>query len=185
MSKKILILKSSPREFGNSAVLADQVAKGANEAGAVVESFFLAGMDIRPCDGCDFCRDGGACIIEDDMQKLYPKLLQADVIVLASPIYWFTFNAQLKTCIDRWYSLWLNQHDAFKGKKFGFVLTYGDADLYTSGAINAIHTYETMCRFLEAEIGGWVYGTLSDIGDAQKNPGMMETAYQLGLKLVQ
>jgi multimeric flavodoxin WrbA len=185
MSKNIVILKSSPREKGNSAVLADQVTAGAKELGAQVNSFYLHGMDIHPCDGCDECRETGACVIKDDMQTLYPKLLAADAIVLASPIYWFTYTAQLKTCIDRWYSLWNYKNDLFKRKVFGVVLTYGDTDLYTSGGINAIHTLETMFRFIQAEVVGWVYGSLGDVGDAQKHPELMERAYRLGKKLAQ
>ena len=103
--RRILILKGSPRKRGNSAILADQVAAGAAEAGAAVESFDLHGMDIRPCDNCDFCQGSGECVINDDMQLLYPKLLEADAIVIASPIYWFTVSAQMKLCIDRWYAL--------------------------------------------------------------------------------
>jgi multimeric flavodoxin WrbA len=185
MNKQLIILKGSPRQQGNSAVLADQVAAGAREAGAQVESFYLHEMDIRPCDGCDFCLETGVCVVKDDMQALYPKLLATDAIALASPIYWFTYSAQLKMCIDRWYALWNFKHDAFKGKPVGIVLAYGDKDLYTSGGINAIHTFETMFRFLQADIVGWVHGTLSDIGDAQKHPELMEQARQLGKKLAQ
>jgi multimeric flavodoxin WrbA len=184
MTKSIIILKGSPREKGNSATLADQVAAGARDSGAQVESFYLHGMDIRPCDGCDFCLETGACVIKDDMQILYPKLLTADAVVLASPIYWFTFSAQLKTCIDRWYSVWNYKNDLFKSKLFGVVLTYGDTDLYTSGGINAIHTLETLFRFVQVEVAGWVYGSLSEVGDAQKHPELMEKAYRLGKKLV-
>jgi multimeric flavodoxin WrbA len=183
MTKSIVILKGSPRPQGNSSVLADQVAAGAIDSGAQVESFFLHEMNIRPCDGCDDCRETGVCMARDDMQTLYPKLLAADAIVLASPIYWFTFTAQLKACIDRWYSLWNYKNDAFKSKAFGVILTYGDTDLYTSGAINAIHTFETMFRFIQAEVVGWVYGSLSDIGDAQKHPELMDKAFRLGRKL--
>lgn len=90
MSRKIVILKGSPRGKGNSAALADRLAAGAMEAGAQVESVYLHGMDIRPCDACDLCREQRqGCVIQDDMHSLYPKLLAADAIVLASPIYWF------------------------------------------------------------------------------------------------
>jgi multimeric flavodoxin WrbA len=88
MTNKILILKGSPREKGNSATLAERCADGAREAGASVESIYLHGLDIRACDGCDLCTEG-SCIIEDDMKPIFPKLADADAIVLASPIYWF------------------------------------------------------------------------------------------------
>ena len=183
MSRQIIILKGSPRVRGNSSTLADRLAEGAKESGAEVESIYLHGMDIRPCDGCDFCKETGVCVVKDDMQALYPKLLAAEAIVFASPIYWFTYSAQLKTCIDRWYAIWNYKHDTFKGKPFGIILTYGDDDLYTSGGINAIHTFETMLRFLRAEIAGWVYGTASDEGDVLLQPELMERAYRLGKKL--
>ncbi len=184
MRRKLLILKGSPREKGNSSVLADQVCAGAAEAGWEVESISLQSMDIRGCDGCDLCKETGVyCVIEDDMQSLYPKLLEADALVLASPIYWFTYSAQLKLCVDRWYGFWNAEPHSFRGKRIGVVLTYGDTDLYTSGAINAIHTLESMFRFLRAPIVGMVYGTLNDQGDAEKQPELMKAAYELGKKL--
>jgi multimeric flavodoxin WrbA len=183
MRKNILILKGSPRVRGNSTLLADRLAEGAREAGAEVESFYLNGMNIHPCDGCDSCVETGVCVQKDDMQQLSPKLLSADAIVLASPIYWFTYSAQLKTCIDRWYALWHGRREVFKGRPFGIILTYGDDDLYSSGGINAIHTFETMMRFLKAEIAGWVYGTANEEGDVLLQPELMEKAYRLGRKL--
>ena len=84
---KVLIVKGSPRARGNSASLAEQVAAGARDAGAQVEEVYLHGLDIRPCDGCDFCQGEAdmGCVIEDDMQLLYPKIREADAIVYASP----------------------------------------------------------------------------------------------------
>jgi len=184
MSDFVLVLKGSPRENGNSSTLAEQVAAGAKAAGAEVESISLHTLDIRPCDACDSCHEtGGVCVIKDDMQALYPKLRRASAILVASPVYWFTVSAQAKLCIDRWYAFESPQGSELRGKKFGFVLTYGDTDVYTSGGINAIHTYESMCRYLRAEIVGMVYGSASDVGDVQKQPELMEKAYQLGRKL--
>jgi multimeric flavodoxin WrbA len=180
MSKKILILKSSPRFKGNSSVLADQAAAGAVEMGAQVESVDLQRWNIQPCDACDACRDSGICAIGDDMQMLYPKILDADAILLASPIYWFTYSAQLKICIDRWYALYNHNGQVFKDKPFGVILTYGDADLQSSGAINAVHTFDSMFRFTGAVFAGFVHGSLSDVGDAQKHPELMQQAYELG-----
>ena len=179
MTKNILILKGSPREKGNSASLADRAADGAHQLGAQVESIYLHGLDIRPCDACDLC-DTGECVIEDDMQPLYPKLAAADAILLASPVYWFTFSAQLKLCIDRWYGFQAHGWQEVSHKQFGFILTYGDTDLYSSGAINAIHTFETMCRFLESKIAGIVHGSLMDVGDVEKHPELLQQAYDLG-----
>jgi multimeric flavodoxin WrbA len=183
MSKRILVIKSSPRQKGNSNVLAEQVVEAASQAGAQVESIHLHGMDIRPCDGCDSCRETRVCVVKDEMQPLYAKLLAADALVLASPIYWFTYSAQLKTFIDRWYAVWNSKHDFIEGKPVGIVLSYGDSDLHNSGGINAMHTFETMFRFLQAEIVGWVHGSLDEVGDAHKHPELLEQARQLGKKL--
>ena len=186
MSKLVLVLKSSPRENGNSNTLAGQVEAGAKEAGATVESLMLHHMDIRPCDACNTCQETGVCIIKDDMQQVYPLLEKADAIVIAGPVYWFTISAQAKLCIDRWYALLSEdspQKNSFHDKQIGIVLTYGDTDLYTSGGINAIYTFESMFRYLGAEITGMVYGTADEIGDAEKQLELMESAFQLGKKL--
>jgi multimeric flavodoxin WrbA len=184
MSRNVLILKGSPRKNGNSATLADQTALGAGENGAQVEVVSLDEMRIAPCDACDFCAEtDGVCVIQDDMQTLYPKIQQADAIVIASPIYWFTFSAQTKLCIDRWYAFQPIRKQVWPDKQIGIILTYGDSDTYDSGAVNAIHTYQSMFRYLGVEIAGMVYGSAHEIGDVQKQPDLMQKAYALGEKL--
>lgn len=183
MGKRMLVFKGSPREKGNSSILADRSAEGAKSAGAEVESFSLHMMDIRPCDACDVCQETGVCVLKDDMQLLYPKLREADAIVIASPIYWFTMNAQTKLFIDRWYALESPQGNALKGKQFGILLTFGDTDPYSSGAINAIRSFQDMFRYIGANIGGMVYGTASNEGDVLNQPKLLERAYKLGEKL--
>jgi len=183
MGKYVLVFKGSPRENGNSSLLADQVISGAKASGAVVESYCLHSMNIHPCDACDVCQETGVCVLKDDMQLLYPKLQEADAIVLASPVYWFNMSAQTKLFIDRWYGLDSSQGHPFKGKKFGILMTYGDSDPYSSGAINAINTFKDILSYVGAEIAGIIYGTAMDIGDIKKQPGLMLRAYQLGEKL--
>ena len=184
MSAKIVILKGSPRLNGNSSTLANQIAAGAKESGAELAIFDLHNMDIAPCDACETCQEtDGVCIIKDDMQILYPKLRQADAIVLASPIYWFTISAQLKLCIDRWYAFESASGNALRGKKFAIVLAYGDTDLHSSGGINAIHTLESTCRYIGAEIVNIVHGSLLDVGDAANHPLLLNKAFKLGKML--
>jgi multimeric flavodoxin WrbA len=183
MPKHVLVFKGSPRENGNSSTLADRAAQGAKSTGAEVEIFFLHRMDIRPCDACDTCHETGVCVLKDDMQVIYPKLSQADAIIIASPIYWFTMSAQTKLFIDRWYALESPDGNSLKGKQFGILLTYGDNDPYSSGAINAIRTFQDMLRYIGGNILGLVYGTAMDVGDVQKQPELLERAYQLGEKL--
>jgi multimeric flavodoxin WrbA len=181
--KRVLVLKGSPRKKGNSATLADQVAAGATEGGATVESFDLHDMNIRPCDGCDFCQGSGECVINDDMQLLYPRLRKADAIVIASPIYWFTVSAQTKLCMDRWYALEGSGSSALAGKQIGIVLTYGDSDPFTSGAVNAIRTLQDAFRYERAEIAGIVYGSASQPGEIKGQSELMERARALGQRL--
>jgi len=181
--KHILVVNGSPRKKGNSVILAEQVMLGAREAGAQVEIFFLHNMSIQPCNACDACQETQDCTIQDDMQILYPKLRRADAIVIASPIYWFTISAQTKLFIDRWYALQGPQGNALAGKQIGIVLTYGDTDPFTSGAVNAIHTLQDMCRYIEANIAGIVYGSATKEGEIQNQPSLLEKAYQLGQKL--
>jgi multimeric flavodoxin WrbA len=182
MRKKILIAKGSPRKAGNSSLLADQAAAGARAAGAEVEVIFLHDLNIQACSGCDSCHvnEDEGCNEQDDMRELYPKLRQADGIILASPIYWFTLSAQTKLFIDRWYALEGQKGSALRGKQFGFLFVYGDTDLHTSGGINAVRTCEDMCRYLKAPIAGFVHGSASDPGDIAKNEAVMAQAYKLG-----
>lgn len=189
MGKKIVILKGSPRKNGNSAVLADQVAAGAEAIGATVESFYLHSMDIQPCDACDSCQGVADvdCIIDDDMQMLYPKLREADAVVYASPIYWFTVSAQLKLFMDRCCGFGgetdAPEDHALAGKRIGVVLTYGGDDPYDSGAINAIRTFQDMFDYIPAKIVGIVYGYGLDPGEIVGNEEVMQKAYDLGKKL--
>jgi multimeric flavodoxin WrbA len=183
MDRQILVFKGSPRAKGNSTILADKAAEGAKNAGAQVESFTLHQMHIHPCDACDICQETELCVLADDMQQLYPRLRQADAIVIASPIYWSSVSAQTKLFIDRWYALESTQGSALKGKQFGILLTYGDSDPYSSGAINAIRTFQDMFRYIKADIVGMVYGTASNEGDVLNQPELLERAYKLGEKL--
>ena len=150
--KQVVVVKASPRRNGNSAALADQVAEGARAAGAQVEDFYLHGMDIQACDACDACHTEPyrGCIVDDDMQILYPRLLAADAIVIASPVYWFTLSAQAKLFLDRCYALVDADGYLLKGKKIGIAMAYGDSDPFVSGAVNALRALQDAYRYVNA-----------------------------------
>ncbi|HYA03958.1 MAG TPA: flavodoxin family protein [Syntrophobacteria bacterium] len=185
MAPKVMIVVGSPRKKGNSSTLAKQVAAGARAGGAEVETFFLHDMNIKPCTACDSCRKKADmdCIIQDDMQILYPRLKGADAVVIASPIYWFTVSAQTKLFMDRWYALGGDEGYALAGKKFGIVLAYAAEDPFVSGAVNALRTFQDALSFIGAEIVGMVYGSAWKAGEVRKNKALMEEAYGLGKKL--
>lgn len=186
MPTKIMIVNGSPRKRGNSSTLAGQVAAGAKSVGAQTESFYLHGLDIRPCNACDSCRKKkGVCIIKDDMQALYPKLRAADVLVMAGPVYWFTVSAQTKLFMDRLYAFGGDPagYKALSRKKFGIVLTFADADPFSSGAVNALRTFQDAIGYLGAEIAGMVYGSAWKAGEIKSNKGLMDQAFDLGKRI--
>jgi len=182
----VVVLLGSPRRKGNSAILAARIAAGARAAGADVESFYLHGMNIRPCTACDACKADIAkdCVIRDDMQILYPKLRAADAVVIASPVYWFTVSAQTKLFIDRCYALGDMRDYALKGKRIGVALTYADPDPFVSGAVNALRMFEDACHYVGAELVGMVYGTASKAGEIKANRALLRQAHELGKALV-
>jgi multimeric flavodoxin WrbA len=184
-SQKILILKGSPRKKGNTCTLADAVAKGAMDNVATVEEFFLHKMDIKPCNACNACINKPAkeCVIEDDMQQIYPALRSADSIVIASPIYWFNMSAQTKLVIDRLYGLVEPDRQALRGKKIAILLAYGDSNLATSGANNAIHSFEDTFRYIGADIAAIIHGSAMDVGQIKQNQKLVDEAYELGRRL--
>lgn len=105
MSKNILLLTGSPRQLGNSALLADAFIQGAKSAGHAVQVFETAFHPVLPCKACDKCwSNDKPCIFEDDFSKLAPMLEEADVLVLCTPLYWFTMSAQLKAAVDKLYA---------------------------------------------------------------------------------
>ena len=102
MSKKILILSGSPRKSGNSDLLCDAFASGAKETGNEVEKIRVGAKKIAYCSACYYCREhGGKCVHQDDVAEILQKMIDADVIVLASPVYFYSIDAQLKAVIDR------------------------------------------------------------------------------------
>lgn len=179
----ILILKSSPRYNGNSSTLADQLAKGAESVGSITSSFDLHKMDIKPCDNCNGCEESGQCIIDDDMQKIYPILEKATAIVLSGPIYWFNINGQMKLCIDRWFCYQNQAWKNFNGKKAGVILTYADPYIDTAGGEEIMGMFKNLFTYLQMPLEGIVTGSAYDPSDARNNHRLMEDAYQLGVKL--
>lgn len=183
--KKIVIVLGSPREAGNSALLAGQVAAGAESCGAMVETFYLHGMHISPCRACEACHGAAArgCVVADDMQVLYPKLREADALVIATPIYWFTMSAQTKIFVDRCYALEGPGGNALKGKQVAILLIYADPDALISGAVNALRTFQDIFRHIGAEIVAMLHGSAGKAGAIRDNEELMEKAHELGRRL--
>ena len=176
MAKKILILSGSPRQGGNSDLLCEQFARGAAEAGNEVEKISLRDTRINYCVACDACqKNGGTCVHRDDMAGVLDRLIAADVIVMATPVYFYTMDAQMKTLIDRTYA----RYTEISGKEFYFVMTaaVGNKSLLE----RTLEGFRGFTSCLEgAREKGVVYGTGAwQAGDIKKSPAMAQ-AYGLG-----
>lgn len=125
MKKNILVLSGSPRKGGNSDMLCDQFIQGAKEAGHITEKVYVHEQSIGFCKACYYCREsGGTCVIKDNMADVLQKMIDADVIVFASPVYFYSIDAQLKALIDRTVARWLE----VKNKEFYYIMTAADND---------------------------------------------------------
>jgi multimeric flavodoxin WrbA len=185
-AKKILVLLGSPRKKGNSTTLANQIIAGAESAGAVAETIFLHGKGISPCQACYACQrpDSKGCAIDDEMQPIYGKLIEADGWVIASPVYWFSMSAQTKLFLDRCFALTAYKKDAFYRKPIAVAMSFGDEDVFNSGCVNALRTFQDAARFVGANLVGMVYGSAEKPGEIKSNTGLMQQAEALGKKLV-
>lgn len=150
---KIVVITSSPhpKNESTSIYLADHFTKGAQSAGHEVFTFDAANSDTHPCRGCDSCHMDGPCIFQDDIEKtLMPKMLEADLLVLTTPLYYFGMSAQLKTIVDRFYARTGRLH----GKKSILMATAYNADDWTMSAL--VDHYDTLVRYMNWQDQGKV-----------------------------
>lgn len=102
----VLAIHGSPRRGGNTDILLNRAMEGAVQVGARVEHLYVSRLNISPCIGCGGCEETGQCVLEDDMQRIYPLLEGSHRVVLATPVYFYGVTAQLKALIDRCQALW-------------------------------------------------------------------------------
>lgn len=179
MAKKVLILSSSPRRGGNSDTLCDEFLRGAAEAGNEVEKIFLKDKSIHYCTGCGMCSQyQKPCPQKDDAAHVINKMLAADVIVMATPVYFYTMCAQMKTLIDRCCGLYLEMKD----KEFYFIVTAAEDD-----KDKMLRTVDTLRGFLDCLENPIEKGTVFGlgvwlVGEIKGNPAMRE-AFETGQKV--
>lgn len=178
MSKKVLILSSSPRRGGNSDTLCDAFMRGAAEAGNEVEKIFLRDKTIHYCTGCSTCSlHGKPCPQKDDAAGVIEKMVAADVIVLATPVYFYAMSAQLKTLIDRCCGRYTEMTD----KEFYFLAAAAEGD---EGADLLQHVFDNLMGFLDCldnpVLKGRVLATgVWHTGEIEGHPALQE-AYGMG-----
>ncbi|MBI4295164.1 MAG: flavodoxin family protein [Chloroflexi bacterium] len=175
---KVLGIMCSPRRGGNTEILLQTALDSAREAGAEVEMLRVAGMKIAPCDGCLSCETTGVCHIKDDMQVVSDKMLEADAIVLGSPVYWFGVSAQAKIVIDRTYALYVNDKK-LKNKVTGCVVT-----AIRSGCHGAIEQMNSFFLCHRTNPVYWATGYGDNKGDVKKDEDGLSGARRLGQSVV-
>lgn len=175
MKKNVVILSASPRRNGNSDILCDEFMKGATEAAHDVEKIFLADKNIKYCTGCGVCNTTHECVQKDDMKEILVKLLKADVIVMASPVYFYTINAQMKTLIDRI----VPQYTSLSNKEFYFIITAAETDLNMME--RSIECFRGLLDCLENPTEkGVIYGVGAWQKGEIKGTKAMQEAYEMG-----
>lgn len=173
--KKILILSGSPRKGGNSDVLCDEFAKGAKSSGHEVEKIRVAEKSIACCRACYACRNSGVCAIKDDMADVLQKMIDADVLVLASPVYFYSVDAQLKAVIDRTVARWLE----VKNKEFYYIVTMADESLSSADTTLACFRGYADCVNGAVEKGVIIGNGVYEKGEIE-NSEAMRNAYEMG-----
>ena len=179
--KKVLVISASGRKGGNSDLLCDQFAKGAREAGHEVEKVRLAEKKIGFCTGCYACQKKHKCVQKDDANELVEKMLAADSIVLATPVYFYSMNAQLKALIDRTVARW-DDFGRFKGTEFWFIVAAEDSNhAMMKATLAGLRGFMRDCMEGTVE-RGVIYGTGAYEKGAVKNMPVFEEAYKAGKK---
>lgn len=189
---KILAVVGSPRKKGNTSFLVQEAIRSFTKENIETEIVFLRDYDIKDCIGCEGCRDTLECVIKDDMQKLYPKILEADGIILASPTYYYNVTAHMKAFIDRCYcfnafaeddrSVWLSLNEVL-GIKYAAVIAICEQFKEEDMGVTA----DVMKLSLEA-FGYRVVDTVKVLGafkagEASRNEKAIKDSYKAGEKL--
>jgi len=176
---KIVVLLGSPNRQGSSHLLAECFRQGAQEAGHTVEIIDVAHADIHPCTGCIHCGYEGPCSQKDDMQGIRAKILDADMMVFATPLYYYGMSAQLTTLIDRFCAFNSSLHS--KHMKSALLSVAWNSDDWTFDALEA--HYKTLVRYLNLQDMGMVLGYGCGTPSMTKHSPYPQMAYQLGVRL--
>ena len=190
---KVLGIAASPRRRGNTETLLDRFLAGAESAGAEVGKIVVARLKIAGCVACDGCWDDGRCVVKDGFQDMYDKLVAADVIALAAPLYFWNLPAQAKALVDRSQCQWARKivlksplaataagHVRRRGV---FICVGGDSRTYFDGAARTVKDF-----FSVYEADFWrelFYGSVDARGEIADHPTALQEAFDLGVRAVE
>lgn len=186
MSRKIVAVLGSGRNEGNSYKALNKTITAIRSNGLDVQLIRLGELDrVEHCIGCDGCRRNkkNVCVLKDGFMEIADKLRQSDTVIIAAPVYFFGFNSLTKAFLDRiFYSSegYDGSPNLMKDKRIALILTYGDVDEYSSGAINAINTFKDIAAFVGFKIEDIIHGTATESGPESD---LLEKSGDLGLKL--
>lgn len=175
VGKKIAVITGSPRKNGNSAAMAEAFVKAAEAKGYNVTRFDAAMMDVKGCRACDACnKTGKACAFDDDFNKIAPAVKEADAVVFAMPLYWYTMPAQIKAVVDKFYSFFRGGGD-ISGKKCALIACCEERD---ESAFDGLRfAYERSVALLEWEnVGEVLVPGVNAAGDIEKTDGCARAA---------
>ena len=186
---KILGVMGSPRLEGNTDLLLDEVLRGAQSQGAETEKIIVSELEIAPCRECYGCLDDGNCVVLDDMEDIYPKLLGADVVIIASPIFFYALTAQIKALIDRCQALWarkyvLKQSPTNSARKGAFIsvgATEGK-QLFDGSILTVRYFFQTIGVKYADEL---LIRGVDEMGEIKEHPTALSDAFELGVRLAQ
>lgn len=177
---KILVLGGSPNKNGSTQILIESFTRGAEEAGHTVSVLNVAHMEVHPCTGCIVCGYDRPCVQHDDMKELRKAVMESDMLVFATPLYFFDISAQLKTVIDRFCAF--SSRINMRNMKSAFLsVAWNDDDWRTMDAVR--EHYLTLVKHLNLRDMGMVLGTGCGTPSMTKRSCYPQAAYELGRKL--
>jgi multimeric flavodoxin WrbA len=183
---KVLGLFGSPRRGGNTDMLLEEMLKGAEEKGAEIERIFISQLKFSPCIECHGCDETGECVLNDDMEKVYPKLLEADWIILASPIFFYGVTGSSKALIDRSQSLWVRKYrlKVPPGKsgrtRKGFFISVGATKgtrLFDGAMLTVKYFFDAIGADFAGEL---LFKGVEEKGDIRNHPTALREAFEAG-----
>ncbi|MDY6842717.1 MAG: flavodoxin family protein [Thermodesulfobacteriota bacterium] len=184
----VLGILGSPRRDGNTSLLLDKVLDGMRVGGADVEKLVLSDYSISPCQECNGCADTGNCVMDDDMQMMYPKLLNADWVILASPIFFYGVTAQTKTLIDRCQALWSRKYllqKTSRPNRCGMFISVGatkGAKLFDGAMLTVKYFFDAIdVKYCE----NLFFKEIDKKGDIKNHPTAFQEAWEIGKRLAE
>lgn len=176
---KIIILQGSPNKNGSTAILTEEFTRGAKEAGHEVHRIDVDESDINPCTGCVACGYEGPCVQKDDNEMIRSAVLASDMIVFATPLYYYGMSAQLKTAVDRFCAY--NSSITRKKMKSALLAVAWNSDNWTFDSLES--HYRTLVRYLHFNDQGMILGRGCGSPGVTRNTEYPEKAYELGRSL--